>query len=281
MLDTIFAWLTEAGGRFSFLVVPIGALDKGFSWTDPGLIGAMIGAAAAILVAFAVLMVTTIIEKGHRALDKTEFDKIRAEDQAAVDAQRIEDRLRREAGGALSAYLKVSRYANSILAVKNAIDQRYADLHADGHELENPSQIVGPIPGKFVVPERLKSEEFSFLLNKESFLVAGEIEDLESSCILMMSLVEEYTAMQFEVQKWLDDMPGADRKIEGMIASDEIPKTMEGRLNRKIAQMNILIASIIEITERDNPTPKEVMEHFIAAALASPFGKYFPKMELA
>jgi len=280
VLDGFVAWLTEAGGRVSFFVVPVGAQDKGFSWTDPGMIGAMIGAAASVLVAFAILMVTTFIEKGRRASDKAEFDRIRAEDQAAVDAERTEDRLRREAAGALNTYAKVSRYANSILAVKNAIDQRYADLDEDGNELENPSQIVGPIPGKFVVPERLKSEEFSFLFTKENFLVAGEIEDLESGCILMMSLVEEYTAMQFELQKWLDYMPGADRKIEGMIGSDEIPKAMEGGLNRRIAQMNILIVSIIEITEQKNPSPKEVMVHFIAAAVASPFGKYFPKMEL-
>ena len=87
-------------------------------------------------------------------------------------------------------------------------------------------------------------------------------------------------AIQFELQKWLDDMPGADRRLEGMIASDVIPKEMEGRLNRRIAQGNILIASIIEITDQRNPSPKEVMEHFIAAAVESPFGEYFPKIEL-
>jgi hypothetical protein len=97
----------------------------------------------------------------------------------------------------------------------------------------------------------------------------------------MISLLDEYNKMQMEIHKWLDDMPQADRKIEGMTASDMIPKAMEGRLNRRIAQMNILIVSIIEITEQQNPSPKEVMEHFISAAVASPFGKYFPKMELA
>lgn len=280
MLDGFVAWLSEAGGRISFVVVPVDAQEKGFSWTDPGLIGAMIGAAASILVAFAILMITTSIERRHRALDKVEFDRVRAEDQSAIEIQRTEDRLRRDAAGALNTHAKVSRYANSILAVKNAIDRRFAEINEDGSDLADPSQIVGPIPGKFVVPEKLKSDEYSFLFTKENFLVAGEIEDLESGCILMMSLVEEYTAMQLELQKWLDDMPGAERRLEGMIASDIIPREMEGRLNRRIAQANILIASIVEITDQRNPSPKDVMEHFIAAAVASPFGKYFPKMEL-
>jgi len=280
VLDGFVAWLSEAGGRISFVVVPVDAQEEGFSWTDPGLIGAMIGAAASILVAFAILMITTSIERRHRALDKVEFDRVRAEDQSAMEVQRTEDRLRRDAAGALNTHAKVSRYANSILAVKNAIDRRFAEINEDGSDLADPSQIVGPIPGKFVVPEKLKSDEYSFLFTKENFLVAGEIEDLESGCILMMSLVEEYTAMQLELQKWLDDMHGAERRLEGMIASDIIPREMEGRLNRRIAQANILIASIVEITDQRNPSPKEVMEHFIAAAVASPFGKYFPKMEL-
>ena len=194
MLDGFVAWITEAGGRISFTVVPVVVQDNDFSWTDPGLIGAMIGAAASILVAFAILMITASIEKRHRAWDKIEFDRIRVEDQSAVEVQRTEDRLRRDAAGALNTHAKVSRYANSILAVGNAIDRRFADLNGDGSELSDSSQIVGPIPGKFVVPEKLKSDEYSFLFTKENFLVAGEIEDLESSCILMMSLVEEHTA---------------------------------------------------------------------------------------
>lgn len=281
MLDGFIAWLTEADGRLSFFVVPVEAANRGLSWSDPGLVGAIIGAVASILIALAVLVTSTKIEQKRRAVDKAEFDRIRIEDQAAVDAQRTEDRLRREAAGAMNTYFKVSRYANSILAVKSTIEQRYAEVQAETDELENPCQIVGPISGRFVEPERLKSDEFRFLFTKENFLVAGEIEDLESASILMMSLVQEYTAMQFELQKWLDDLPGVDRKIEGMIGSDMIPTEMEGRLNRRISQMNILIGSIIEIVEQKNPTPKEVMEHFIAAAVASPFGKYFPKMELA
>lgn len=257
MLDGFIAWLTESSGRLSFFVVPVDKADEGFPWTEAISAGlATIGSAAVALI----VLYLTIRSENNRRRD---------------------DELRAEAAGAMNAYSKVSRYANNILAVKNAIDQRYTDMREEGDELENPSQVVGPIPGRFVEPERLRSDEFRFLFTKENFLVAGEIEDLETSCILMMSLVDEYTKMHLETQKWLDDMPQADRKIEGMIASDVIPTPMKGRLDRRIAQMNILIFSIFQIAEQQDPSPKEVMEHFISAAVASPFGKYFPKMELA
>jgi hypothetical protein len=281
MLEGIIEWLTGAGGRVNFFVFPVVENGEAFAWTDPGLVGAFIGAAASTLIALSVLVVSTKIEQLRRAKDKAEFDGIRAEDQALIAAQRTEDRFRREAADALNTFSKISRYANAILAVKNAIDVRYSEVTADAPDLSDPCQIVGPIPGKFVVPERLKPEEYSFLFTNENFLIAGEIEDLESACILMMSLIEEYNERQTEIHRWLDDMADADRQINGMVATDMIPNEMKGRLDRRIAQLNILITSIIEIAEQSSPSPKEVMERFVAAAVASPFAAYFPKMELA
>ncbi|PJF08831.1 hypothetical protein [Pseudorhodobacter sp. MZDSW-24AT] len=257
MFEGFIAWLTEANGRLSFFVVPVEKADEGFPWTEA--IAAGLATIGSAVVALLVLYLTIRVE----------------------NKRRHDDELKAEAAGAMNAYSKISRYANNILAVKNAIDQQYADIRREGDELENPSQVVGPIPGRFVEPERLKPDEFRFLLTKENFLIVGEIEDLEASCVLMMSLVEEYSKMHLDTQKWLDDMPHADRKIEGMIASDMIPTAMKGRLDRRVAQMNILIVNVIRIAEQQDPSPKQVMEHFIAAAVASPFGKYFPKMELA
>lgn len=281
MFEDIIEWLTGAGGRVNFFVFPVVENGEAFAWTDPGLVGAFIGATASTLIALFVLVVTTKVEQLRRAKDKAEFDSIRAEDQALIAAQRTEDRFRREAADALNTFSKISRYANAILAVKNAIDVRYSEVTADAPDLSDPCQIVGPIPGKFVVPERLKPEEYSFLFTNENFLIAGEIEDLESACILMMSLIEEYNERQTELHKWLDDMADADRQIDRMIATDMIPNEMKGRLDRRIAQLNILITSIMEIADQSSPSPKEVMERFVAAAVASPFTAYFPKMELA
>ena len=112
-------------------------------------------------------------------------------------------------------------------------------------------------------------------------MIAGEIENLESSCILMISLIEEYNERQKEVHAWLDGMVDADRQIDGMIATDKIPNQMKGRLNRRIAQLNFLIGHIIEIAEQTSPSPKDVLEGFVSAAVDSQFGDYFPKMELA
>ena len=281
MFEDIIEWLTSAGGRINFFIFPVAENGEAFSWTDPALVGAFIGAAASTIIALFVLFVTTKIEQLRRAKDKAEFEGIRAEDQALIAAQRTEDRFRREAADALNTFSKISRYANAILAVKNAIDVRYSEVTADAPELSDPCQIVGPIPGKFVVPERLIPEEYKFLFTSENFLVAGEIEDLESACILMISLIEEYNERQAEIHKWLDDMADADRQIDGMVATDMIPNEMKGRLDRRIAQLNILITSIMEISEQSSPSPNEIMERFVDAALASPFAAYFPKMKLA
>lgn len=281
MLEGIVEWLAGAGSRFNFFVFPVLDKSETLAWTDPSLVGAFIGAAASTTIALFVLVASTKIEQRRRANDKAGFDSIRAEDQALIVAQRTEDRFRREAADALNTFSKVSRYANAILVVKKAIDVRYSEVTAHAPELSDPCQIVGPIPGKFVVPERLKPEEYSFLFTNENFLIAGEIEDLESACILMISLIEEYNERQTEIHRWLDDMTDADRQIDGMIATDMIPNEMKGRLHRRIAQLNILITSIIEIAEQSSPSPSEVMKRFVAAAVASPFAAHFPKMEVS
>ncbi|OYR18217.1 hypothetical protein [Brucella thiophenivorans] len=258
MLDRFTVWLTEISDDYSLYVFPLRMRDDGFSWNDPGLIGAIIGASVSVAVALLLLTVTAYLEKGRR----------------------MEDRLRREAAGALNTYTKVTRYANIVLSVKKAIDHRYAEIDKNGFKLKNPSQLIGPIAGKSVVPERLRSEEFGFLFNNKDFLIAGEIEDLESSCIQMLTLIEDYNAMQYELQTWLDEMPGVVRRMEGMIASDEVPHARKASLDRRITQMNILIRAVIDVIEQTNPTPLEVIDHFIDAALTAPFGKYFPKIQM-
>lgn len=68
MLEDIIEWLTSAGGRVNFFVLPVVDNGETFSWTDPGLVGAFIGAAASTLIALFVLVVSTKIEHSLAAV---------------------------------------------------------------------------------------------------------------------------------------------------------------------------------------------------------------------
>lgn len=255
MLDGFIAWLTEINGQVSFFVVPLEKADEGFPWTETISAGlATIGSAA---VALLILWLTVRAESKRREVDAKKAD----------------------AAMALTTFSKVSRYANIIYAVKNAIDDGISNANAIGLRVNDPSQMVGAIPGKFVEPERLKSTEYSFLFTKKDFEVVGHIEDLESGAIHLISLVEEYGRRHTDMQNWLDNAPGVIRNFDGMAAGDMVPLELKGKLDHRIAQLNILLAGILEITENEQPKPVDVVRGFIDVAREAPFKEYFPKLE--
>lgn len=254
-MDGFIAWLTEINGRVSFFVVPIEKADEGFQWTEAISAGlATIGSAA---VALLILWLTVRAEHKRREVDAKKAD----------------------AAMALTTFSKISRYANIIYAVKNAIDECIANANAIGLRVQDPSLMVGAIPGKFVEPERLKSTEYSFLFTKKDFEVVGHIEDLESGAIHLISLVEEYGRRHAEMQNWLDNAPGVTRSFDGMAAGDMVPLEIKGKLDHRIAQLNVLLAGILEVTENEQPTPVDVVRRFIELAKEAPFKEYFPKLE--
>ncbi|MFU8864244.1 MAG: hypothetical protein ACNA7O_10025 [Rhodobacterales bacterium] len=255
MLDGFAAWLTEINGRVSFFLVPVEQADEGFPWAEAISAGiATIGSAA---VALLILWLTMRAEHKRREVDTKKVD----------------------AAMALATFSKISRYANIIYAVKNAIDDGFAAVNEIGLSVTDPSQMVGAIPGKFVEPERLKATEYSFLFTKKDFKVVGHIEDLESGAIHLISLVEEYGRRHAEMQKWLDDAPGVIRSFDGMAAGDMVPVEFKGKLDHRIAHLNVLLGGIVEVTENEKPRPVDVVRGFIDAAREAPFKEYFPKLE--
>lgn len=255
MLDGFIAWLTEFNGRLSFFVVPVAKADEGFPWAEALSAGlATVGSAA---VALLILWLTVRAEHKRREVDAKKAD----------------------AATALATFSKISRYANIIYAVKNAIDEGISNVNAIGLRVTDPSQMVGVIPGKFVEPERLKSTEYSFLFTKKDFEVVGRIEDLESGAIHLISLVEEYGRRHAEMQNWLDNAPGVIRNFDGMAAGDMVPVDLKGKLDHRIAQLNILLGGILEVTENEKPKPVDVVKEFIDAAREAPFKEFFPKLE--
>ncbi|NEX48670.1 hypothetical protein [Pseudotabrizicola algicola] len=255
MLDGFIGLLTELNGRVSLFIIPVEKADEGLPWVEVLAAGlATIGSAA---VALLILWLTIRAERNQRNVDAMKAD----------------------AAMALATFSKISRYANIIYAVKNAIDEGVANVNAIGLRVTDPSQMVGAIPGKFVEPERLKSTEYSFLFTKKDFEVVGQIEDLESGAIHLISLVEEYGRRHAEMQNWLDTTPGVIRNFEGLAAADMVPVELKGKLDHRIAQLNIILAAILEVTENHAPSPVEVVRGFIDAARDASFKEYFPKLE--
>lgn len=255
MLDGFIAWLRDINGQVSFFVVPVERADESFPWAE--IISAGFATLGSAAVALLILLLTVRAEQKRRVVDAKKAD----------------------AAMALATYSKISRYANIIYAVKNVIDESFATGTAIGLRVSDPSQMVGAIQGRFVEPERLRATEYSFLFTKKDFAVVGHIEDLESGTIHLISLVEEYGRRHAEMQSWLDNTPGVIRSFDGVAAGDMVPVEIKGKLDHRIAQLNVLLAGIVEVTENEKPKPVDVVRGFIDAAKEAPFKEYFPKLE--
>ena len=179
---------------------------------------------------------------------------------------------------ALSTFSKLSRYANNILAIKNAIDEAFKNANDSGLNTEDPSQIVGFIPGKFVEPEKLKSEEYAFLFTKRDFEIVGEIEDMEAGAVHLVGLLEEYNRRQNDLQAWFDATLGIKRDIAGVISRDMVPVALKGNLDHRVSQLNVLLSQMLVVTENETMKPIEVVRSYVTAASVQ-FGHLFPKID--
>ena len=88
---------------------------------------------------------------------------------------RGDERLRATAVNAMAGYFKLAESANLVANIKSHIDKSYKAAEDAGLNQSEPFLTVGPSAGLFTEPERLKPQEYSFLMGKEHFDVIGEV----------------------------------------------------------------------------------------------------------
>lgn len=239
-----FALLGEAGSQQT------GALD----WS--AVTSNLIGGGATIVAAFLAFWLGNRAERKRR-------------DRATKE---------RMAANALSGYFKLAQWANLVANIDKHITDCYASAREAGLESSEPFLTVGPSAGKLVEPNFLTAEEFGFLLTKEHFQLAEDVQLVERRAVNLHHLLSEYSAQHLDFQDWLDTLPGYQREMEGPIASDAVPEKYLGKLNFRGAQLNRLMAGIVEHLNEDLRFATETTQKFIDVAHER-FQPDFPRME--
>jgi hypothetical protein len=190
------------------------------------------------------------------------------------------DELKVGASEALSGFSKLSQLANLISNINSQIDTSFVQAHEFNLIPNDASLIVGPSAGLFVEPERLKLSEYKFLMSKENFGLADDIILAEQRALNTHHLYKMYSEMHLEMQAWMDEIPGLERSLDGVISTDAIPKTHILQAEMRVAQLNRLIVGVVESLEGDIAQMINLTNSFLEVA-HDLYGPYFPKIKFS
>ncbi|KEJ96037.1 hypothetical protein SAMN05444149_102395 [Pseudosulfitobacter pseudonitzschiae] len=254
MFDGIFAWLSGVDGKLSVFVIPLNQPQTGLDWST--IVSGVVGGLATLIAAFCVFLL------GNRRERKTrEFEEMKA-----------------GAANAMSGYFKLAKWCNLIANINLHIDKSYQAATEHGLSSNEAFAFVGPSAGTFAEPERLHASEFSFLLTKENFKIVEDVGLVEDRAINLHHLFQQYSELHLEFQTWLDTILGFSRKLDGPIASDQLPIEYKDRFEYRAAQLNQIIGGIVGGLEEDMAFSIDTTQKFIMAAHER-YKPHFPKLD--
>ena len=196
----------------------------------------------------------------------------------AESNRRRQEQLSLSAKNALSGHFKLLQWINLLANINSHIDKHYEQAREFDVMPIEPCLIVGPSVGLFIEPKLLEPEDYKFLLSKQNSDLIPDIMLVESRSSNAHYLFRTYTEMHLALQDWLDGLPQFERVLDGPIAKDKIPKDCLPKFDVKVAQLNRVLAGLVEHLDDDLTLAKQANEKFCNAAHKE-YGSKFPKME--
>lgn len=195
------------------------------------------------------------------------------------EKRRMEQDKKTEAMHAMTGYFKILSNINILANIRLHIDKSFADAQKDETSPLEPYQCVGPSAGKLLEPERLKAEEYVFLLKLGDVDAINRVGLVEERSVNTQQLLEKYTEELIALEAWIDSIPALSRSIEGMRRVDEIPVEYKVAYETRQAKLNQIIGGIIEHLDDDIKEAQEVINKFVESA-NSVYSPYFPMITM-
>lgn len=238
MFEGYLGWLSEIDAKVSFFVVPLAPVDSSFDWSS--LISTVVGGGVTLIASLVVFYISNRAEKGRREQERNVIS----------------------ANNARTGFIKLIRWANLVANIDKHLNNFFDEAKEERHWSEEAYRIVGPSAGTFTMPERLKAEEYSFLLSEEHSELLSEIQMVEERAININHLFEKYSTEFKEYNDWLHGLPGMHRELSGPIAKTEIPIAYKSQEDERGAQLNRLLAGIMEHLDDDMASAAEAATEF-------------------
>ncbi|PJE31704.1 hypothetical protein SAMN06297129_1724 [Pseudooceanicola antarcticus] len=233
----------------------IASLDAlGLDWS--GLAGALVGGFATLLAALLSFWLGRVAERKR---------------QDDIDRKR-------SAGEATSAFHKLCQWANLLANIDQQIKAHFKQAEEDGVTEVDAFLNIGPVAGKLLEPDRIRSSELRFLQTKENFQILEMATLVEQRAANIHEIYRLYTIQYLALQDWLDSISGFERQYDGPVAHDIIPEGYRSGFETRGAQLNRLLAGVCEQLEQDLPFTTEAVQKFADAA-HSKFPNDFPKIK--
>lgn len=241
-LGGVFGWLSGFEGRLSFFVIPVSSNEAVFDW--------------ATFWSTSIVAVTTLI-----AAYGTFWATRKWERKKIYDASEDKNSER-----ALSGYLKLHQWANLVANIDLHISNCFTEAYNHGFLTPDASLMVGPAVGVFSAPEKLTSDEYSFLLTKENYELVDRVLLLEQRGANLLCVLDEYSKVRVETEVWVTSLPGFKSTFDGPMANQMFPIQYAAAVEQRVGQLNRIVAGIVEATAVDVPMSEEIVTEFINAA---------------
>lgn len=175
------------------------------------------------------------------------------------------------------AFYKLIDCGEILGGMRNLLDEQFIQASADGYASE-PYQIVRPAQGQDFLPKRVELNEVLFLVKAKDIALISEISLVYRRTLNCIHLSELHSKERIDFQEWLQGLPGYKGELSGEVASDAFPVEYKDRFDRRAANLNLIITSLVEQVEDTLVLFEDVMARLGKAAKLE-FGQEFPVIE--
>lgn len=168
---------------------------------------------------------------------------------------------------------KVLEYGEILGGLRNLLDGQFRQAAAEGYGGE-PYQIVRPTQGQDYPPRPVDLSEILFLTRSDDVQLISDIALVYRRTLNCIHMSQVHSRDRVAFSDWIQALPGHTGELLGDIAKDSIPIEFVPMFERRAANLNLIIASLVEQLEDTIPLLEEVLVR-LGKACKAEFGKDF------
>jgi AraC-like DNA-binding protein len=196
---------------------------------------------------------------------------------ARSETRRIrEEREENAINRALSAALKIARYAESVKLYEFHLLEEFKQAEKDNPAAE-PFERVRAVRGTEYILEAVTTDETRFLIELKRLGLIADIHTLHRNALNLRQLFELYDEKHSNLEQWIKSVPKTHSFLRNEFTVSGIPDDNLPAFNLHAAELNILVSQIIELIDTSLRIYDRAFRDYNGACLER-FGNAYPQM---